>query len=114
MRVEFHGKVANGDTLEQRLAIVGRTPDGLSVLVSNSRREIPDGKPQIAQETELWSLPLNGGQPRRISGTFSVPNAYNLRLSPDGTHFLVELTRTESRSVEVSVVENVLPRATTK
>ena len=75
------------------------TPDGQAVVV---RKREPN--------QELWLLPTNGGQPRRIEAavqgwTFGAGGA--LSLHPDGRQLAGTRLR-EDRSVEVRVLENFL------
>jgi hypothetical protein len=105
---------AEGTTLQHALTVVGWTPDNLSVLVRKNTREIRTGQPSVATGSELWMVPIAGGEPRKIEG--SAPAGADLSgmvLSPDGVHFLLPIVRSEPRSVTFSALENFLPKVTT-
>jgi Tol biopolymer transport system component len=78
---------------------VAWTPDGLSLLFT--RKPNPRGS-----ETELWLVPVQGGEPRKLDLT--ADNICDVRVHPDGRH--IAYTAGEDRQ-EVWALSNFLPAA---
>ena len=78
---------------------VAWTPDGLGVLFA----EQPDPD---ASKTELWLVPVQGGEPRRLE--LAAEAIRELCVHPDGRH--IAYTAGKDR-LEVWALENFLPRA---
>ena len=78
---------------------VAWTPDGLNLVFA--------GKPNPrSAKTELWRVPVQGGEPRKLDLT--ADNVRELRLHPDGRH--IAYTAGKDRS-EVWALSNFLPAA---
>lgn len=81
------------------------TPDGGSVLF----HKMPVGTPENA-EGGLWSVPVTGGQPRKID--LGVAVSRGSRVHPDGKQII--FVAPEIPTSTVWVMENLLPTATAK
>jgi Tol biopolymer transport system component len=88
----------DGSLMPPGFGTIAWTPDGRSVLFA--RRTGP-GSPK----TELWSVPVQGGEPRKLELT--AENMRDLSVHPDGRHIAYTAGRDRS---EVWVMENFLPR----
>ncbi len=78
---------------------VAWAPDGLSLLFT--------GKPSPrGSRTELWRVPVQGGEPRKLDLTAA--HIRDLRLHPDGRH--IAYTAGKDR-LEVWALSNFLPAA---
>jgi len=86
--------------------------DGQSLLVikrlgdSDSTGGLASGK----DPSEVWLVPLSGGEPKKIGNT---PPAFNSAIfGPDGRHFAYVVTDPGSRpTMELWALENFLPKA---
>lgn len=87
----------DGSLLRTSFGSIAWAPDGLSVLFA--RRTSPN-----SLKTELWSIPVRGGEPRKLDLT--AENMRDLSVHPDGRH--IAFTAGQSRS-EVWVMESFLP-----
>ena len=77
------------------------TPDGRHVIVG---RGVPEGDSNDTGAGELWKIPVEGGEPRRLGVTPA--SIRHLRVHPDGKRIAFQ---SNTRKVEVWVMENFLP-----
>jgi len=81
-------------------APIAWTPDGASLLFIKQLGPTPLSK------TELWSVSVRGGEPRKLG--LAVEGMIHISLHPDGRH--IAFTKAQNRD-EVWVMENFLPPA---
>jgi Tol biopolymer transport system component len=86
----------------QRIQTLAWTPDGRRLLFGMDR--LAGGAAEPAT-TELWLVPVEGGQPRKLD--LAMDSLADLRMHPDGRHIAFVAG---THKGEVWVMENFLPR----
>ena len=79
--------------------------DSRSVLVKKSSPEW--------EQSELWSVPVDGSSPRKLDGNVDHV-AGRFLPSPDWKHVAFQTPRSERKATEIWVLENLLPNLATK
>jgi hypothetical protein len=101
---EVKAEDLNNRNLGQNITVLGWAPDGRSLLV----RKVPSDR---TKEVELWLVPLNGGESRKIVGDADIPANAAFSFSPDGRHFAYIINEPAPPAAsEVAVLENFLPK----
>ena len=82
--------------------LVAWTPDGRYVLFGKRRSGGPNGA------GELWRIPVEGGEPKKVELMLGVGFFKGLRVHPDGKRIAFH-NRTRLRGQELWVIKNFLP-----
>lgn len=99
----------NPDSLTK--ASVGRWPYPVFLM--------PDGRMLLVREqltdqrgaSEIWAVPLDGGQPKKISDIPASFDFGSMAVSPDGSHLAYALVDRVPQALEFWALENFLPKA---